>query len=42
MPEEIECEKCNEPLIKIFPLSSFILKGDGWARDNYKGRKNAN
>ena len=34
------CEKCKQQMNKKVALTSFSLKGDGWAKDNY-GLKNA-
>jgi len=33
------CEKCQTQMKKKPSLTSFSLKGDGWAKDNY-GLKN--
>jgi len=33
--KSIECPKCKENMKKIISKSSFILKGTGWAFDNY-------
>ena len=32
------CPKCNEKCERILDMSSFQLKGDGWAKDGY-GKK---
>jgi len=29
------CEKCSNEMKKKISVSSFVLKGSGWARDNY-------
>lgn len=31
----IKCEKCGKDMDKVISKSSFILKGSGWAVDNY-------
>ena len=31
----IKCEECDKDMTKIISLSSFRLKGSGWAFDNY-------
>lgn len=31
--------KCGEKMKRIISASSFILKGSGWARDGYAGKK---
>lgn len=31
----IKCEDCGKDMKKIISRSSFILKGPGWAFDNY-------
>jgi len=33
--EGLLCPKCNENMSHIISLSSFKLKGKGWANDNY-------
>jgi putative FmdB family regulatory protein len=33
--EHIKCEGCGKDMKKIISRSSFILKGSGWAFDNY-------
>jgi len=34
------CPKCGKPqLKKLVSVPNFALKGDGWARDGYKGTK---
>ncbi len=36
----IECENCGKGMKKVISMSSFILKGSGWAFDGYsKGAK---
>ena len=30
-----DCEKCTKQMNKKVALTSFALKGDGWAKDNY-------
>ena len=30
-----ECERCSKKMNKKVALTSFSLKGDGWAKDNY-------
>lgn len=39
--ETIKCIKCKQDMKKMVSRSSFILKGSGWAFDNYglKGTK---
>lgn len=34
-----KCDKCGKDMRKVISLSSFHLKGSGWAFDNY-GSKN--
>tara|TARA_R100000152_G_C6755503_1_gene179221 strand:- start:377 stop:565 length:189 start_codon:yes stop_codon:yes gene_type:complete len=34
-----DCAKCTKQMNKKVALTSFALKGDGWAKDNY-GLKN--
>lgn len=29
------CINCNKPAKKIMSSSTFLLKGDGWAKDGY-------
>lgn len=33
---EIKCEKCNSIMKRCISMCSFMLKGGGWAKDNYK------
>jgi len=33
------CDSCGGPLEKVISLSSFKLKGFGWAKDSYGGKK---
>lgn len=35
----IICESCGRPMKKVMSLSSFILKGSGWAKDLYTKKK---
>ena len=35
---KLVCIKCNERCNRIMDISSFQLKGDGWAKDGY-GKK---
>ncbi len=36
-----ECPKCNSPgLCRLVSLTSFSLKGGGWAKDAYSGQSN--
>ncbi len=37
--EYIKCKECGKDMKKIISRSNFILKGSGWAFDNY-GSKN--
>jgi len=37
--EHIKCKECGKDMKKIISRSNFILKGSGWAFDNY-GSKN--
>ena len=39
-PPLTNCEFCNGELRKIIQLSSFHLKGNGWAKDGYQVPKN--
>ena len=33
-------EGCNgETMVRVLSTSSFVLKGSGWARDGYAGKK---
>lgn len=32
------CDKCKRPMRRVPALSSFQLKGGGWARDLYAGK----
>lgn len=34
-----ECKYCFGVAKKIMSVSSFVLKGTGWARDNYRGEQ---
>ena len=33
------CRKCGKEMHKIPTQASFILKGPGWAKDNYAGKE---
>jgi putative FmdB family regulatory protein len=33
------CTECNERCNRIIDISSFQLKGDGWAKDGYSNKK---
>jgi putative FmdB family regulatory protein len=35
----VACTKCGATTKRLISLSSFHLKGPGWASDGYKGRK---
>jgi putative FmdB family regulatory protein len=40
MPSErledvIPCPNCGERAIKVLPKTNFVLRGGGWAKDNY-------
>jgi predicted nucleic acid-binding Zn ribbon protein len=40
MPSErledvIPCPHCGERAIKVFSKTNFVLRGGGWAKDNY-------
>lgn len=35
----IECEDCGKDMKRLISLSSFKLKGTGWAFDNYGSKK---
>jgi len=30
--------ECGEPVQRLISKASFVLKGDGWAKDNYAGK----
>ncbi len=32
----IECSECSGSMIRIFQAVPFVLKGKGWAKDNYQ------
>tara|TARA_A100001391_G_scaffold189923_1_gene161799 strand:+ start:969 stop:1118 length:150 start_codon:yes stop_codon:yes gene_type:complete len=36
-----DCTECNKQMKKKPALTSFSLKGSGWAKDNYGLKKNA-
>lgn len=36
---EVLCSKCGKQMKKLISRSSFHLKGDGWAKDNYSNKK---
>ena len=46
MPSErledvLPCPHCGERAIKVFSKTNFVLRGGGWAKDNYHiGKKN--
>jgi len=33
--KEPVCDMCGKPMKKVMSAPAFILKGSGWARDNY-------
>jgi len=33
--QEVRCPKCDAVLVRLFPKSTFRLKGGGWADDSY-------
>lgn len=35
--EPVRCRKCGKAMKRLPTQTNFILKGDGWAKDNYKG-----
>ena len=37
--EAPRCEHCGKLLEKVISSSSFILKGQGWAKDGYSSKK---
>ena len=39
VPQYIKCKKCSGYAPKRMARSSFILKGDGWAKDGYQSKK---
>jgi len=38
----IKCEECGKDMKKTISLSSFHLKGSGWAFDNYGSKTKSN
>lgn len=34
--DSITCPKCKKKMKRIISKTSFILKGESWAKDNYK------
>ena len=36
---KLVCPKCNERCDRILDMSSFQLKGGGWAKDGYGNKK---
>jgi putative FmdB family regulatory protein len=34
-----KCPKCGKQANKVISPNSFILKGGGWAKDNYSSKK---
>ena len=37
-----QCRECGCEMKKLISMSSFRLKGDGWAKDNYASRRGSN
>ena len=35
----VEHVQCGKPVKKLIAKTSFILKGDGWSKDGYGGKK---
>ena len=33
-----KCQQCGGPLCRIISPSSFVLKGTGWYKNDYKGK----
>ena len=36
---KLVCPECNERCKRIMDISSFQLKGDGWAKDGYQKKQ---
>lgn len=36
---ELLCDDCMKKLYRVVSRSSFLLKGDGWAKDGYSSKQ---
>jgi len=37
--DSIRCDECGKDMVKIISRSSFVLRGTGWAFDNYGSKE---
>lgn len=38
MSEVVKCRKCGKAMSRLPVQTTFVLKGEGWAKDGYTGK----